>query len=74
MSTLQAVPQDATRSLMEPLYVGPDRRAERRRNQTNQDFEKLLRDFGLNRRQRIERRLQTSSWLLLSAGDVVISD
>ncbi len=66
MSTLHSVALDATDSLLEPLYVGPDRRAERRRNQTNQDFEKLLRDFGLDRRQRVERRQQGSSWLLLS--------
>lgn len=66
MSTLQTIALDALTLQMEPLYVGTDRREERRRNQTNQDFEKLLRDFGLNRRQRVERRLQSSSWLLLS--------
>jgi hypothetical protein len=66
MSTMVSVAMDAIDLQMEPLYVGPDRREERRRNQTNQDFEKLLRDFGLNRRQRVERRLQSSSWLLLS--------
>jgi hypothetical protein len=66
MTTLHSVQLDASESSMEPLYVGTDRRAERRRNQTNQDFEKLLRDFGLDRRQRVERRHQHSSWLLLS--------
>ncbi len=67
MNTMLTVTQDAIERPLEPLYVGPDRRAERRRNLTNQDFEKLLRDFGLDRRLHRERRHQSSSWLLLSS-------
>jgi hypothetical protein len=48
-----------------PIYVGPDRRQERRRR-GHGGFEQLLRQFGLDRRQREDRRQQNSSWLLLS--------
>ena len=48
------------------VYVGPERRAERRRSVRNDEFEKLLGHFGLDRRVVPERRRADSSWLLLS--------
>ncbi len=48
------------------IYVGPERRQDRRRASQYENFEKLLRDFGLDRRFMPDRRKQDSSWLLLS--------
>ena len=47
-------------------YVGQERRAERRRSVKGENFERLLRDFGLDRRFMLDRRNRDSSWLLLS--------
>ncbi|NQD36984.1 hypothetical protein HPT27_08100 [Permianibacter sp. IMCC34836] len=48
------------------VYVGPERREERRRSVRNDEFEKLLGHFGLNRRVVPDRRRGDTSWLLLS--------
>ncbi len=50
----------------ERAYIGPDRRADRRRIQQNTRVETLLRNFGLDRRLRTERRRADTSWLLTS--------
>lgn len=50
----------------ERTYVGPDRRAERRRLHHNERVETLLRNFGLDRRLCAERRRKNTSWLLTS--------
>ena len=47
-------------------YVGIERRAERRRSGKQDNFERLLKDFGLDRRFMPDRRTRDSSWLLLS--------
>lgn len=47
------------------IYIGPERRSERRRS-GNPAFEKLLLEFGLDRRIQLEQRQHDSSWLLLS--------
>jgi len=52
--------------LAEQCYVGPERREERRRSVRNDEFEKLLGHFGLNRRVVPNRRSADTSWLLLS--------
>ncbi len=57
-STLMSVPDQ--------VYVGQERRAERRRSVRNDEFEKLLDHFGLDRRLVPDRRRADSSWLLLS--------
>ncbi len=52
------------------VYIGPERRTERRRR-GNPAFEKLLFEFGLDRRIGIDQRKSNSSWLLLSeAGQI----
>ncbi|MGX5174753.1 hypothetical protein ACUR5C_12095 [Aliikangiella sp. IMCC44653] len=51
----------------EKAYIGPERRADRRRMSHNERIERLLRNFGLDRRMRVERRRKDSSWLLTSA-------
>ena len=50
----------------ENIYVGPERRKERRRCQQSDRVERLLRNFGLDRRVRVERRRQDTSWLVTS--------
>jgi len=52
--------------MLDQVYVGPERRAERRRSLRNDEFEKLLDHFGLDRRLVMDRRRADSSWLLLS--------
>jgi len=47
------------------IYIGSERRSERRRS-GNPVFEKLLLEFGLDRRIKIDQRNNDSSWLLLS--------
>ncbi|WP_444995072.1 hypothetical protein [Aliikangiella sp. IMCC44359] len=47
-------------------YVGPERRQERRRSHHNERIETLLKNFGLDRRLRVDRRRKDSSWLLTS--------
>ncbi len=51
----------------ERIYVGPERRIERRRGGRNEKVETLLRNFGLDRRQRQDRRRKDTSWLVTSA-------
>lgn len=51
----------------EPAYVGPERRSDRRRSVRNEDFERMLRHFGLDRRVQIDRRSMNSSWLITSS-------
>lgn len=53
-------------SVPDLVYVGQERRAERRRSVRNDEFEKLLGHFGLDRRHVSDRRRADSSWLLLS--------
>lgn len=48
------------------VYIGPERRAERRRQNQNDRVETLLRNFGLDRRMRTDRRRADSSWFLIS--------
>lgn len=50
----------------DPAYVGLERRSDRRRSVRNEDFERLLRHFGLDRRARVDRRRGNSSWLIVS--------
>ena len=50
----------------DPAYVGLERRSDRRRSVRNEDFERLLRHFGLDRRARVDRRRTNSSWLIVS--------
>mgnify|MGYP005822716011 CR=1 FL=1 len=47
-------------------YIGPERRQERRRLHHNERVETLLKNFGLDRRLRVDRRRKDSSWLLTS--------
>ncbi|MET1255819.1 hypothetical protein [Aliikangiella maris] len=47
-------------------YIGPERRQERRRSHCNERVERLLKNFGLDRRIRVDRRRKDSSWLLTS--------
>ncbi len=51
---------------MNGYYLGPERRIERRRFNSNRRLETLLQDFGLNRRVNEERRKKDTSWLLMS--------
>ncbi len=55
----------ARRVIPAAVYIGPERRKERRRIGNN-TFEKLLFEFGLDRRVSIDQRDSNSSWLLLS--------
>jgi|GEM_PF-2430137 len=50
----------------ERAYIGPERREERRRLHQSERIETLLRNFGLDRRMRTDRRRKDSSWLLTS--------
>ncbi|TQV72904.1 hypothetical protein FLL45_15680 [Aliikangiella marina] len=50
----------------ERTYIGPERRAERRRTHNSERIERLLRNFGLDRRVSDERRRADTSWLLTS--------
>lgn len=50
----------------ENAYIGPERRQDRRRLQQNDRIETLLKNFGLDRRLRTERRRKDTSWLLTS--------
>lgn len=50
----------------ERTYIGPERRAERRRNHHNERIETLLKNFGLDRRLRVDRRRKDTSWFLTS--------
>lgn len=47
-------------------YVGKDRRQERRREQGHERVERLLKNFGLDRRLSTDRRSKNSSWFLTS--------
>ncbi len=47
-------------------YVGLDRREERRREQGHERVERLLKNFGLDRRLSTDRRSKNSSWFLTS--------
>ncbi|TQV73955.1 hypothetical protein FLL45_13920 [Aliikangiella marina] len=49
------------------VYMGEERRNERRRGHQNQRVEVMLKNFGLDRRLRQERRNANSSWLLTSS-------
>ena len=48
------------------MYMGPERRDERRRERKKERFETMIRDFGLERRLRTERRDECTSWFLTS--------
>ena len=47
-------------------YVGPERRLDRRRDQGHERVERLLKNFGLDRRLSTDRRRKDSSWFLTS--------
>jgi len=47
-------------------YVGPERRKERRREHAHERVERLLKNFGLDRRLATDRRRKDSSWFLTS--------
>ena len=47
-------------------YVGPERRIDRRREQGHDRVERLLKNFGLDRRLSTDRRSKDSSWFLTS--------
>ena len=47
-------------------YIGTDRRKERRREQGHERVERLLKNFGLNRRLSTDRRSKNTSWFLTS--------
>ena len=48
------------------VYLGPERREERRRECRNMRMEALLKNFGLDRRIDRNRRNAETSWLLIS--------
>lgn len=50
----------------ERAYVGPDRRLDRRREQGHDRVERLLTNFGLDRRLSTDRRRRDTSWFLTS--------
>ena len=50
----------------ERAYVGPERRVERRREQGHERVERLLTNFGLDRRLSTDRRRKDTSWFLTS--------
>ena len=50
----------------ERAYIGPENRVERRREQGHERIERLLVNFGLDRRVKNDRRRKDSSWLLTS--------
>ena len=52
----------------EQAYVGPERRLERRRDQGHERVERLLTNFGLDRRLSTDRRRKDTSWFLTSNG------
>jgi len=47
-------------------YVGSERRVERRREQGHERVERLLINFGLDRRLSTDRRRKDTSWFLTS--------
>ncbi len=47
-------------------YIGSDRRMERRREQGHERVERLLKNFGLDRRLSTDRRSKNTSWFLTS--------
>jgi len=50
----------------ESAYVGPERRVDRRREQGHERVERLLKNFGLDRRLSTDRRRKDTSWFLTS--------
>lgn len=50
----------------ENVYIGQERRLDRRREQGHEKVERLLRNFGLDRRLSTDRRRKDSSWFLTS--------
>ena len=50
----------------ERAYVGPERRVERRREHGHERVERLLTNFGLDRRLSEDRRRKDTSWFLTS--------
>ncbi|MBV1908794.1 MAG: hypothetical protein KUG78_05695 [Kangiellaceae bacterium] len=51
---------------VEAAYIGPERRVDRRREQGHDRVERLLTNFGLDRRLSTDRRRKDSSWFLTS--------
>ena len=51
----------------EKAYVGTERRLERRREQSHERVERLLKNFGLDRRLSTDRRRKDTSWFLTSS-------
>ncbi len=50
----------------EKIYVGEERRVERRRCQHSDRIERLIKNFGLDRRIKQDRRKENTSWLVTS--------
>ena len=48
------------------IYMGSERRNERRRVRKSERVEMMIKNFGLERRMRTERRKEGTSWLLTS--------
>lgn len=48
------------------IYMGQERRNERRRGSRNERVEVMLKNFGLERRSTEDRRKEGTSWLLTS--------
>jgi hypothetical protein len=48
------------------IYIGPERRCERRRLQQSQRLGNLLKDCGLDRRGHDDRRRKDTSWFVTS--------
>lgn len=55
----------------ERVYVGPERRADRRNSYQSERVNILLQNFGLDRRVNQDRRQANSSWLLISEKEAV---
>lgn len=48
------------------VYIGKERRLDRRRMQGHERAERLLKNFGLDRRLSTDRRRKDTSWFLTS--------
>ena len=57
---------------VERTYIGPERRLERRRGVGNPRVETLFKNFGFDRRLKVDRRGKETSWFLTS--DKAVND
>ena len=49
------------------IYMGAEHRNDRRRVNKSERVELMIKNFGLERRMRTERRKEATSWLLISS-------